>query len=167
MIRTRSRHVYRPPGGEWIDDEFLKKMRPKLKNSRLFYIIRPEMDGKLKFGVAFGKGHRALGRLKAYAISYGQRSSTNKCSGVKCMYLEKTAYKPGLDYTHSLVYRIERRVIKQLGASNSLDDTRGAERVRDGVTLQQIIDVADRTRGGPTAIPKPRRSRRIRAQNRR
>lgn len=155
------RQIYRPPNGEILTKELLEdKLALMLRNKRIFYILSINATpGVLKFGVAHASRDNpnvAVNRLKSYLIAYGAPDNNNRCAGVWLHYLEYTNYVPNkIYYTAARVYKIERNVIRVL--KSKLDGDRGHERtLPNQVTVQDIVDVADRTVEGDDPAPAQR-----------
>ena len=116
----------------WLDLPETKKF---LYNKRLFYIVKPNVEGVCKFGIAGNEGGKASGwgRLHQYVHSYGEQSDLSACAGVKLLYLAGNEYNPNVENIKSAVYR------KELAAKRFFRDDalkgRGFERI-----LQERLD---------------------------
>lgn len=109
----------------WLEDEANKK---KIYNLRTFYIIKPNADDVVKFGIAGLDGKAgSWGRLHQYINEYGEASDLNVCAGVRLLYLAGNTYNPNVETVNSAVYR------KELACKDYFRDTalkgRGFERI--------------------------------------
>lgn len=115
----------------WLDEEANKR---KIYNRRTFYIIKPNADNVVKFGIAGLEGKSgSWGRLHQYINEYGYASDLNVCAGVRLLYLAGNIYNPNVETVNSAVYR------KELACKDYFRDTaikgRGFERI-----LQERMD---------------------------
>jgi|TARA_R110000796_G_scaffold16601_2_gene51726 hypothetical protein len=91
--------------GPWIDKFENKK---KISNYRLFYVLKPNAEDVVKFGIAGTKGGEgAWGRLHQYINEYGYSSDLNRCTGIQMLYLAGNKYKKEVEITNSSVYKKE------------------------------------------------------------
>ena len=70
---SRARLVPLPARGMDLD-AFLLRHRPTLRFTRIFYVVRPHLEGRnwCKIGVASGSSpEAAYSRLRAYTVLYG------------------------------------------------------------------------------------------------
>lgn len=117
--------------GAWLEDLANQKM---IYNMRLFYVIKPNMDDVVKFGIAGLEGKSGgYGRLHQYVAEYGEASDLNVCAGARLLYLAGNIYNPNVETVNSAVYR------KELACKDYFRDTaikgRGFERI-----LQERMD---------------------------
>ena len=83
--------------GPWLDDFDNKK---KIYNMRLFYVLLPNSESVVKFGVAGTQGEAgAWGRLHQYINEYGYTSDLNACTGIQLLYLAGNQYNPNVALT--------------------------------------------------------------------
>jgi len=123
--RTRSKKDTTLELGPWLDIEINKR---KLYNTRCFYIVKPNSENIVKFGIGGLEGRAsAWGRLHQYINEYGYSEDLNPCAGIKLLYLAATIYNPNVETTSSAVYR------KELACKQYFRDTaikgRGFERI--------------------------------------
>ena len=115
--------------------EFLQKKsnKDKLNNMRTLYIVHPNRDDMLKFGIAgLDGGTSAYGRLLQYVNLYGKQTDFNQCSGVQLLYLVGTKYNQNVETTNSWVVKKEKQIkdyFKLDRLENILYVGRGTERV--------------------------------------
>ena len=79
----------------------------KLYDMKILYIIKPNRDSMVKFGIA---GHKegkdsAWGRLFQYVNSYGIQDDLNQCSGVQLLYVVGHKYNSNVEPTQSFVHK--------------------------------------------------------------
>ena len=100
---------YRKEKSEPIDlHEFLNRKgnKDKLYNMRCLYVVKPNRDAMLKFGIAGLDGKSsAYGRLFQYVNLYGKQTDLHQCSGVQLLYLVGTKYNPNVETTNSWVFK--------------------------------------------------------------
>lgn len=128
---TRTNPITSVDLATWLED--LVNQR-KIYNVRTFYIIKPNADDVVKFGIAGLEGKTgSWGRLHQYINEYGEASDLNVCSGVRLLYLAGNTYNPNVETVNTSVYR------KELACKDYFRDTalkgRGFERI-----LQQRLD---------------------------
>jgi len=123
--RTRSKKDTTIELGPWLDIQSNKDL---LYNKRCFYILKPNSENIIKFGIAGldGRGG-AWGRLHQYINEYGFSEDLNPCAGIKMLYLAGTVYNPNVQTVNSAIYR------KELACKQHFRDTaikgRGFERI--------------------------------------
>jgi len=128
---TRTNQITSVDLGTWLEDLGNQKI---IYNMRLFYVIKPNMDDVVKFGIAGLEGKRGgYGRLHQYITEYGEASDLNPCAGARLLYLAGNMYNPNVETVNSAVYR------KELACKDYFRDTsikgRGFERF-----LQERMD---------------------------
>jgi hypothetical protein len=71
---------------EWLD---VPANKAKLKDMKILYVIKPNKDELLKFGIAGARdgGTSAEGRLRQYVNIYGKQTDDLPCLGVKLYYI--------------------------------------------------------------------------------
>lgn len=112
---------------------FLRKYREALRGQRVFYVVKPRLEGKnwCKFGVAQGSlPEAAFRRLRAYTVLYGKQRSGG-CKGVRIYLCWCVRYANAVIPTHTRVHRLElrlKRLFRQQGRIVHAAD-RGSERV--------------------------------------
>jgi len=129
--RTRSKKDTTVELGPWLNLETNKR---RLYNTRIFYIIKPNIDDVVKYGIGGLEGKSgAWGRLHSYINEYGYATELNPCTGVRLLYLAATVYNPTVLTVNTAVYR------KELACKQFFRDTaiegRGFERI-----LQERLD---------------------------
>lgn len=129
--RTRSKKDTTVELGPWLNLETNKR---RLYNTRIFYIIKPNIDDVVKYGIGGLEGKSgAWGRLHQYILEYGYATELNPCTGVRLLYLAATVYNPTVLTVNTSVYR------KELACKQFFRDTaiegRGFERI-----LQERLD---------------------------
>ena len=131
---------YRKGKDEPIDlHEFLNRKgnKDKLYNMRCLYVVKPNRDAMLKFGIAGLDGKSsAYGRLFQYVNLYGKQTDLHQCSGVQLLYLVGTKYNPNVETTNSWVFKKEKYIIdyfkfERINDEKTLYVGRGRERVED------------------------------------
>jgi len=123
--RTRSKKDTTIELGPWLDIETNKR---KLYNTRCFYILKPNSENVVKFGIAGLEGRAsAWGRLHQYINEYGYSEDLNPCAGIKLLYLAGNIYNPNVETVNTAIYR------KELACKQYFRDTaikgRGFERI--------------------------------------
>jgi hypothetical protein len=111
--------------GPWLDVEANKR---RVYNTRCFYVLKPNADDVVKFGIAGLEGKASCwGRLHQYINEYGYATELNPCTGIRLLYLAGNVYNPNVEMTNSAVYR------KELACKQYFRDTalkgRGFERI--------------------------------------
>ena len=129
--RTRSKKDTTVELGPWLNLETNKR---RLYNTRIFYIIKPNIDDVVKYGIGGLEGKSgAWGRLHQYILEYGYATELNPCTGVRLLYLAATVYNPTVLTINTSVYRKE-LACKQFFRSDAIEG-RGFERI-----LQERLD---------------------------
>ena len=144
--RTRSKNSAKTTNsvelGPWLDDFANKK---KIYNLRLFYVLKPNAEEVVKFGIAGTRGDAgAWGRLHSYINEYGYSSDLNRCTGVQMLYLAGNKYNPTVEVTNSDVFRKERACKQYFRAPevNAHLIGRGFERINLD-RIQELFDIID------------------------
>ena len=140
--RTRSKTTNSVELGPWLDDFANKK---KIYNLRLFYVLKPNAEEVVKFGIAGTRGDAgAWGRLHSYINEYGYSSDLNRCTGVQMLYLAGNKYNPTVEVTNSDVFRKERACKQYFRAPevNAHLIGRGFERINLD-RIQELFDIID------------------------
>ena len=128
--------------GPWIDNFDNQK---KMNDMRLFYVIKPNAENVVKFGVAGTNGGTgAFGRLRQYIHSYGYSDDLNRCRGVQLMYLAGNKYNPKVELVKSDVFKKELAAKRYFRAPEVKAHLigRGFERF-DLDRLQELFDIID------------------------
>lgn len=96
-------------------EEFISKYSNDLKNSRVFYIIRPNADKNIyKIGISGNNDGKGIGRFHQYLLYYGKHQDFNSCAGVKVFYVKKTNYNKNVEERNSYIHKLEVFVKRQL-----------------------------------------------------
>ena len=104
--RIREKETNSVELGPWLDNFDNKK---KIYNMRLFYVLLPNSESVVKFGIAGTQGEAgAWGRLHQYINEYGYTSDLNACTGIQLLYLAGNQYNPTVKLTDSEVFQKER-----------------------------------------------------------
>ena len=128
--------------GPWLDDFANKK---KIYNLRLFYVLKPNAEEVVKFGIAGTRGEAgAWGRLHQYINEYGYSSDLNRCTGVQMLYLAGNKYNPNVEITNSDVFKKERACKQYFRAPEVKAHLigRGFERINLD-RIQELFDIID------------------------
>jgi hypothetical protein len=75
-------------------DAFLLRHRPTLRFTRIFYVVKPHLEGRnwCKIGVASGSSpEAAYSRLRAYTVLYGKRSSATSIATTRSRRIRRRA----------------------------------------------------------------------------
>ena len=129
--RTRSKKDTTLELGPWLDTVSNQR---KLYNTRCFYIVKPNFEDTVKYGIGGLDGKSgAYGRLRQYVLEYGYAEDLNPCKGVRLLYLAATIYNPNVETVNSAVYRKE-KAAKDFFRSDAIEG-RGFERI-----LQERLD---------------------------
>ena len=89
----------------WLAVEANKK---KIYGMRLFYVVKPNAEDVVKFGIAGTKGESgAWSRLAQYGHSYGQATNLNPCTGVQLLFLAGNKYNKDVLLVDSDVFKKE------------------------------------------------------------
>ena len=130
--------------GPWLDDPANKE---KIWNMRLFYILKPNAESVVKFGIAGTAGESgAYGRLHQYINEYGYSSDLNRCTGIQMLYLAGNKYSKDVEITNSAIYKKE-LACKQYFRSPEIDahlPGRGYERINLD-RISELFDIIDDT----------------------
>ena len=128
--------------GPWLDNPANKE---KIWNMRLFYILKPNAETVIKFGIAGTKGESgAWGRLHQYINEYGYSSDLNRCTGIQMLYLAGNKYNKDVEITNSEIYKKE-LACKQYFRSPEVDahlPGRGFERINLD-RIKELFDIID------------------------
>lgn len=126
--------------GPWLDLQSTKKM---LYDYRCFYVLKPNIDSMVKFGIAGLDGKAgAWGRLHQYINEYGYETELNKCSGIRLLYLVGTKYSPNVETTNTAVFKKELQCKKYF--RDSAVKGRGYERILEE-KLEELFKLIDDT----------------------
>jgi len=91
--------------GPWLDTFANKE---KIYDYRLFYVLKPNAEDVVKFGIAGTKGeHGGWGRLHQYINEYGYSSDLNRCTGIQMLYLAGNKYSKTVEIVKSDVFKKE------------------------------------------------------------
>lgn len=137
---TRANPITTVDLDSWLQD---KNNQESIYNMRCFYIIKPNADDIVKFGIAgLDGGKGAYGRLRQYINEYGTASDLNVCSGVRLLYLAGNKYNSRVETTNSIIYQ------KELACKDYFRDTairgRGFERILQS-RLDELFKIVDDT----------------------
>ena len=136
--RTRSKKDTTVELGPWLNLETNKR---RLYNTRMFYIIKPNIDDTIKFGIGGLDGKSgSYGRLKQYILEYGYTTELNPCTGVRLLYLAATVYNPNVLTVNTSVYRKE-KAAKDFFRSDAIEG-RGFERILQS-RLDELFKIVD------------------------
>ena len=124
--------------------EFIDKFGEEIKeNTRALYIIQPNIEKALKFGIAGSGTGDALKRLKEHQATYGYNNRDNKCTGATIWYLGVTTYNRLVLKEKSQVAKVEADIKKEF--KKKLRSNRGTE-LLSGVTPQTFISFINKTK---------------------
>jgi len=129
---------------EWLRDE---ENRKKIKDMRILYVVKANIDKKLfKFGIGGNKGdgegggENAYGRLHQYVNYYGVSNKDDKCKGIKLYMIIGNKYNKDIKPEDSAVAIKEKYLINQLKGDTDKVGSRGNERVNTNIrTLFRLI----------------------------
>ena len=110
----------------WLD---VSSNRDMLKNMRILYVVRANMDKSLiKFGIGGVEhgGTSAFGRLQQYVNYYGEGGEFD-CLGIKLFLIVANTYNPNVEGKDSAIFRKELFLKRQLHGDTL--NGRGTERV--------------------------------------
>ena len=128
--------------GPWLD-VFANK--EKIHDMRLFYVLKPNSEDVVKFGIAGTKGGTgAWGRLHSYINDHGYSSDLNRCTGIQMLYLAGNKYSKTVEITNSDVYKKE-LMCKKYFRSPEVDAHilgRGFERINLD-RIKELFDIID------------------------
>lgn len=127
--------------------EWLRDNREKIKDKRILYVVKANIDKNLfKFGIGGNKGdgegggENAYGRLLQYVNYYGVSNKDDKCKGIKLYLIIGNKYNKDVQPENSAVFRKEKYLIKQLEDDRDDENSRGKERVNTNIrTLFRLI----------------------------
>ena len=140
--RIREKETNSVELGPWLDNFDNKK---KIYNMRLFYVLLPNSESVVKFGIAGTQGEAgAWGRLHQYINEYGYTSDLNACTGIQLLYLAGNQYNPTVKLTDSEVFQKE-RACKQYFRQPEVNAHilgRGFERFKLE-RIQELFDIID------------------------
>ena len=128
--------------GPWLDDFANKK---KIYNMRLFYVLKPNAEDVVKFGIAGTRGEAGgWGRLHQYINEYGYTTDLNRCTGIQLLYLAGNKYSPTVELTNSDVFKKERACKQYFRAPEVKAHLigRGFERINLD-RIQELFDIID------------------------
>jgi hypothetical protein len=128
--------------GPWLDDFDNKK---KIYNMRLFYVLLPNSESVVKFGIAGTRGEAGgWGRLHSYINEYGYTSDLNACTGIQMLYLAGNQYNSNVEITNSDVFKKERACKQYFRAPEVKAHLigRGFERINLD-RIQELFDIID------------------------
>jgi len=91
----------------WLD-----KHQDKLRNQRIFYILKANLEHKnvFKIGLSERGGNSAYGRLNDYYHFYGKTNKENRCHGVKLHLVLANTYNPDVENSDARVRRVETKM---------------------------------------------------------
>ena len=87
--------------------EWLKDNRDNLDDMKILYVIKPNRDELLKFGIAGARegGTSAYGRLRQYLNIYGKQDVNFPCLGVNLYYIFGNKYAKDVQTTNTYVFK--------------------------------------------------------------
>jgi len=89
----------------WLDE---MKNKEDIYHYRLFYVLKPNSEDVVKFGIAGTRGFGgAWGRLHQYVNEYGHSTDLNTCTGVQMLYLAGNKFSESVPIERSDVYKKE------------------------------------------------------------
>ena len=112
---------------------------------RLFYVLKPNAEDVVKFGIAGTRGEAgAWGRLHQYINEYGYTTDLNRCTGIQLLYLAGNKYNPDVEITKSDVFKKERACKMYFRAPEVKAHLigRGFERINLD-RIQELFDIID------------------------
>ncbi len=140
--RSRTKDTTSIELGPWLDDP---KNKESIWDMRLFYVLKPNSEDVVKFGIAGTKGESgAWGRLHQYINEYGYTSDLNRCMGIQMLYLAGNKYNKNVEITNSDIYKKE-LACKQYFRSPEVDAHllgRGFERINLD-RIAELFDIID------------------------
>jgi hypothetical protein len=147
--------------------EFIRKFGGEIKlNTRALYIIQPNAEKALKFGIAGSGNGDALKRLKEHRATYGDKDKSNPCKGAQIWYLGVTTYNRLVTKEKSQVAKVEADIKKDF--KQFLKPDRGTE-LLFGVEPSKLIEFVSKSRhkdAQPTQVTSTRAVRPTTAQYR-
>jgi len=108
-----------------------------MKNSRVFYVVKPNSEDVIKIGVSGESDGRGWARFAEYRLYYGDTVKDNPCLGMKVYFVGKTRYNPLVESKNSLIHKLELHVIRQFKKRNII--ARGRERTN--AKLEDVKDI--------------------------
>ena len=91
---------------------WLENNKDKLRNQRIFYILKANMEKKdvFKIGLSERGGNSAYGRLNDYYHFYGKTQKNNNCYGVKLHLVLANTWSPDVENSDARVRRVETKM---------------------------------------------------------
>ena len=91
---------------------WLENNKDKLRNQRIFYILKANMEKKdvFKIGLSERGGNSAYGRLNDYYHFYGKPQTNNACYGVKLHLVLANTWNPDVENSDARVRRVETKM---------------------------------------------------------
>ena len=82
--------------------------KAKLQDMKILYVIKPNKDELLKFGIAGARegGTSAYGRLRQYLNIYGKQDVNFPCLGVNLYYIFGNKYAKDVQTTNTYVFKL-------------------------------------------------------------
>tara|TARA_R110002073_G_scaffold25707_2_gene84873 strand:+ start:6283 stop:6984 length:702 start_codon:yes stop_codon:yes gene_type:complete len=135
--------------------------RDKLKNQRIFYVVRAALDKErevYKIGISEQGDNSAISRLYDYVHFYGVTNKKNSCQGVRLHLVMANTYNPDVEAKHAAVRRLETKVKAEFADRRE----RGEERIHCTIhelfdylaTISNIEDVEKKVRQTPRLLEK-------------
>ena len=89
---------------EWLKEPANKE---KLKDIKILYVVKPNRDQLLKFGIAGARegGTSAEGRLRQCLNLYGEQNDNMPCLGVKLYYIFGNKYDREVPTNKTYVFK--------------------------------------------------------------
>ena len=140
--RIREKETNSVELGPWLDNFDNKK---KIYNMRLFYVLKPNAEDVVKFGIAGTRGEAGgWGRLHQYINEYGYTTDLNRCTGIQLLYLAGNKYNSNVEITNSDVFKKERACKQYFRAPEVKAHLigRGFERINLD-RIQELFDIID------------------------
>ena len=131
--------------------EWLKENRDKLDDMKILYVLKPNKDKLLKFGIAGARegGTSAYGRLRQYLNIYGKQDVNFPCLGVNLYYIFGNKYAKDVQTTNTYVFKKEKYLKDYFKSTREEDpglyEDRGTERI-DFKHLDELINIIKDTR---------------------
>jgi hypothetical protein len=122
--------------GEELKD-WIEKHKDDLKNQRIFYILKANMENKdiFKIGISERGDTSAYGRLNDYYHFYGT-TKVGTCYGVKLHLVLANTFNPNVNHSDSRVRYVENKVKAHFKAIEKRE--RGSERFK--VSIDELFN---------------------------
>ena len=125
--------------------EWLQENSYKLDDMKILYVLKPNKDMLLKFGIAGARegGTSAYGRLRQYLNIYGKQDVNFPCLGVNLYYIFGNKYAKDVQTTNTYVFKKEKYLkyyFKTTREDDPVYEDRGTERI-DFKHLDKLISI--------------------------